>query len=271
MFDEHFQYNTYIKNINDINDNIDELLYVSKTLDYKRITIFLGKIIVTYNFYKHIDETDDTSEAYSVMDDTDELINNITDCEEYINMIIFLKNYKKLIENTYKKLLANIENIDKYKTEPLNKLIVNDYKNNNKLITSKVEDLKKLIDFNSNNKLTPETEENLNLDIKLITKNDIICIINYYSVYKNCFYKNLHVINEENYNVTKENIKDFKKILYNLYKELCDFFNNRKNDIINNNNDVNFDLILDILKEQGIWIVKGNETIEVNEHKNGEN
>ena len=77
MFKEHFEYNTYITELNNIIDNIDELLYISKTLDYKRIAILLGKIIETFDFYKHIDENDTTSEGYSDMDNTTDIIVNI--------------------------------------------------------------------------------------------------------------------------------------------------------------------------------------------------
>ena len=94
-------------------------------------------------------------------------------------MLYFLKNYKETIKKKYNILIENIDKINNYKEkDPLNKLIITHYINNINSIISKVKDLDEII-LNFKKELIPETEENLKLEIKLITKNDIICIINY--------------------------------------------------------------------------------------------
>ena len=50
---EHLAYNQYKEKLNDIFTKLDEVLYLSNTIDYKKITILLAEIVQNFDYFKH--------------------------------------------------------------------------------------------------------------------------------------------------------------------------------------------------------------------------
>jgi hypothetical protein len=221
---EHLHFKEYTDELNIVIDNLDEILYLSKTFDYKKIAILLIEIIETADFFKRIDENDPSSEGYSIMDNTF-MLNNIVDSEEFKNIVFFMKNYNedfvRKSENLHEKIKGLTRRLE---SETYNNLIIEDYTKKLKLIHHKIIDIKKKLD-NIKDNLKPIEEKKAEFNIRLITKNDIICIISSYQYFKNLLFKNLHVINKEYYSATKEDTKAFINELYTLYEKLCEHFN----------------------------------------------
>jgi len=53
---EHIEYNQYKEKLNEIYDKLDEVIYLSNTIDYKKITILLAEIVQNFDYYKHHEE-----------------------------------------------------------------------------------------------------------------------------------------------------------------------------------------------------------------------
>jgi hypothetical protein len=50
---EHYKYNQYKEKLNEIFDKLDEVIYISNTIDYKKITILLAEIVQNFDYYEH--------------------------------------------------------------------------------------------------------------------------------------------------------------------------------------------------------------------------
>jgi hypothetical protein len=112
--------------------------------------------------------------------------------------------------------------------------------------------------------------EKINFNIKLITKNDIICILSSYQFLKKFIYKHMHVIDKEYYTPTKDDVIEFRNELYNIYTLLCEYFNKNKNnyveDIHKKFGDV-LELVKDLEKYKDIpvnAVVDANAVVEAN-------
>ena len=227
---EHYNYKVYKDKLSIVVDNIDELLYISKTLDYSNIVVFLKEIIETFDFFKNIDENDDYSEGYSNMDNKEDLIFNIIEGEEYKKFVIFMDNYRNNMIRKCENLEDKIVDLG-FQLDGSNKLIMDDFKNDIKMIKSKMDEIGENVD-NTKNDLPDIAKNKIKFNIKLITKNDFICILNSYKFVKNFLYKNLHIINKEYYTVTKDDNIMFKDELYTTYVKLCLYFNKNKGSYI---------------------------------------
>ena len=217
---EHFDYNSYTEESNIIFDLLDEILNLSKTFDYKKIAILFIEIIETANFFKHIDESDESSEGYSIVDNTF-MLSIIQDCDEFKNLKFFMKNYNEDFIRKCETLQEKIKGLDKRFTE-YNRLIIGDFLKKSELILYKFKDIETNLNNNKGN-IEPIEERKVDFNIRLITKNDIICMISHKN-FKRFLYKNLHVINKDYYSATKDDIKAFEKILYTLYLSVCKHF-----------------------------------------------
>jgi hypothetical protein len=51
-FEKHLEYNTYKDKLNEIFDKLDEVIYISNTIDYKKINILLSEIVQNFDYYK---------------------------------------------------------------------------------------------------------------------------------------------------------------------------------------------------------------------------
>ena len=225
---EHFDYKTYREKLNVVIEAIDEIAFLSNTLDYERLIVFFKEVVETFDYYKNIDENDDNSEGFSNMNNKENLLLNIIDSDEYNNLINFLETYQATIirksANLKEVIIDLISLIDNK-----NPLILDDLRANVELINSKIKGIEdKLLD--NIESVVPRSidEKKLKFDVKIITKNDIICILSSYKFLKNLVYKQMHVLDKEYYTATKEDILAFRKELYMLYQMLCDHFNKNK-------------------------------------------
>lgn len=237
----HFDYKTYIEKYNIVVEAIDEIAFLSNTLDYERLINFFKEVIETFDYYKNIDENDDNSEGFSNMDNKERLLLNIIDCDEYNNLINFMETYRTTIIRKCDNLLDKIIELKEIKNkadsesgsesdgDKKNPYIAKDYAGNVELMSSKLEGIaSKLLD-NIESKVPLIDEKKLKFDIKIITKNDIICILSLYRSLKNLVYKQMHVLDREYYTATKEDVLAFRKELYKLYELICEYFNKNKN------------------------------------------
>lgn len=238
----HFDYKVYTEKYNIVVEAIDEIAFLSNTLDYERLIVFFKEVIETFDYYKNIDDNDDNSEGFSNMDNKEQLLLNIIDCDEYNNLINFLETYRTTIIRKCDKLLDKIKELKEFKSQAdrdsdasdgsevkKNPYIDKDYAGNVELMSSKMKGIaKKLLD-NIESKVPLIDEKKLKFDIKIITKNDIICILSLYRSLKNLVYKQMHVLDREYYTATKEDVLAFRKELYKLYELICEYFNKNKN------------------------------------------
>lgn len=259
---EHYNYKVYKDKLSIVIDNIDELLYISKTLDYSNIVVFFKEIIETFDFFKNIDENDDYSEGYSNMDNKEDLIFNIIESEEYKKLILFMDNYRNNMIRKCENLQDKIVDLG-FQLDVSNKLIIDDFRNDIKIIKSKIYEIGENVDDNTNNNLPDIAKNKIKFNIKLITKNDFICILNSYKFFKNFLYKNLHVLNKEYYTVTKDDIIMFKDELYTTYVKLCFYFNKNKGTYIYDINE-GISKIEELLDKQENKVIK-EEPVEVSE------
>ena len=238
---DHVDYKNYIEHHNIVIDAIDELTYLSNTLDYNRLVVFFKEVVETFEYFKNIDEKDDNSEGFSNMNNKENLFLSIIDCDEYNNLIQFMVSYKETIIRKSEKLKKKIEDLLEFKifveppdtnntedTQP-NKYIERVYYDNVKLILSKMDDISEKLQNNIYEQLPYIDERKVKFDIKLITKNDIICILSSYRFLKMFVYKHMHVIDREYYTATKEDVLEFRKELYDIYTMLREHFNREKN------------------------------------------
>ena len=229
---EHFDYKTYRDKLNVVIEAIDEIAFLSNTLDYERLIVFFKEVIETFDYYKNIDENDDNSEGFSNMNNKENLLLNIIDSDEYNNLINFLETYKTTIIRKSANLKQKIEDLI-IQLENTNSLILDDLNGNIKLINYKIKGIADKLLENIDNDVPSSIDENkLKFDVKIITKNDIICILSSYKFLKNLVYKQMHVIDREYYTATKEDIRAFRKELYILYQMLCGYFNKNKNSYV---------------------------------------
>ena len=143
---EHIAYNQYKEKLNEIYDKLDEVIYLSNTIDYKKITILLAEIVQNFDYYKHHEEAlaalaakeaEATSEEqpqqtptatftvgggkgdsggdepkaspdpYSLIDDN--TISNIKDGEEYKRLHSYIEKTKTRIDKKGEKILELVK------------------------------------------------------------------------------------------------------------------------------------------------------------------
>jgi len=235
----HFDYKEYTEKFNIVVEAIDEIAFLSNTLDYERLAVFFKEVVETFDYYKNIDENDENSEGFSIMDNKEQLILNIINCAEYDNLVNFMETYRTTIIRKCDNLKDKIIELNEFKSkadsesdsgdsgDKKNTYIAKDYASNVELIHSKLKGIDvKLLD--NIEKTVYIAENKLKFNIKLITKNDIICVLSLYRSLKNLVYKQMHVIDKEYYTATKEDVLAFRKELYKLYEMICEYFNNNR-------------------------------------------
>lgn len=136
---EHIAYNQYKEKLNEIYDKLDEVIYLSNTIDYKKITILLAEIVQNFDYYKHHEEAlaalaakeaeatgkeptatftvgggkgDEPKEPvishpYSLIDD--KTIDNIKDGEEYKRLRSYIEKTKTRIDKKGEKILELVK------------------------------------------------------------------------------------------------------------------------------------------------------------------
>ena len=206
----------YKKEIKELNEILDIILYLCNNVNYERIKNLCINLIENNDYYN---EPDDVSNIDSQNIETDDIREYIKDNE---------KDIKKQIEN----LQANLSTFnDTYN-------IRYDFEDQLKLINNKLENIKNLLKSNDNEKDNNEedNDEDIKFNIILIDKNSFI-YSNYKSFKKNLF-KNLHCIeeltpeNELEFNTSlkKKYIKESSKILKvvkQFFKDVDEQLNNK--------------------------------------------
>jgi len=157
---EHIAYNQYKEKLNEIYDKLDEVIYLSNTIDYKKITILLAEIVQNFDYYKHpkealataseqqpialftvggkgdesdksdkSDESDksDTQQPYSLIDE--KTIDHIRDGEEYKRLRSYIEKTKTKIDKKGEKLLELVKPFLEiyFKQTDSNKMVNDDF------------------------------------------------------------------------------------------------------------------------------------------------
>ena len=52
-WNEHYKFNQYKVKLNQVFDNLDEIIYISSTIDYKKVNILLYKIVQNFDYYNY--------------------------------------------------------------------------------------------------------------------------------------------------------------------------------------------------------------------------
>lgn len=229
--EDHLKYKDYTVELAKITNGIDEISYLCNSLDTAKIDLLLKDIAENYDYVPPIQEDDDYSEGggYSFVEETSVAVDNITEDEdgEYITMTSYIDaNF-----DTIKRKCTNLKELTKdFKSEYLdntevmkNTLISKDYENQKINYVGKIEGLVKSLKELKTPPFNEQPPDRIKFNIQLIAKNDIRCIIGY-TRFKMLF-KNLHVADKEDTELTKEDTRGFKVHLYNIYKGLCKIFN----------------------------------------------
>ena len=229
--EDHIKYKDYTIELTKITNGIDEISYLCNNLDTAKIDLLLKDIAENYDYVPPIQDDDEYSEGgeYSFVEDTSTAVDNITEDPggEYIAMTSYIDaNF-----DTIKRKCTNLKELTKdFKNDYLSKpdimrntLISKDYQNQKTIYVGKIEGLIKSLKELNTQPFTEQPTDRIKFNIQLIAKNDIRCIIGY-TRFKMLF-KNLHVADKEDTELTKEDTRDFKVHLYNIYKGLCKIFN----------------------------------------------
>ena len=194
-------YRDYKGKMNTFTSKLDEILYLCDMVDIDKIDQFLINFLETYDFYKKKIEEGGYSDLNNYIDNIDEIINKT----EYSNMTTYItKNYDNI-----KKLFDKLsEHFLPIKTQKGN-------------IIEKIEKINRLLELRNNiNSIAPLPFEKLKFyNVAFINKNDIICAIDGYDVFK-AIYKKLHVLNNEDKELNNKFEEVFKYEFYIIYTEL---------------------------------------------------
>ena len=234
-------YRDYKGKMNTFTSKLDEILYLCDMVDIDKIDQFLINFLETYDFYKKKAEEEG---GYS---DLTIRIDNIIKNAEYEKMTTYIsKNYdniKKILEKLNKEYN---EHIQKYLVPTTEKTIETDLKTQKGNIIEKIETINRLLEIRNNiNSIAPLPFEKLKFyNVAFINKNDIICAIDGYDVFK-AIYKKLHVLNNEDKELNNKFEEVFKYEFYIIYTELHKHFketlkeyNTNIPEVINNINEI---------------------------------
>ena len=214
------EYRDYKGKMNIFTSKLDEILYLCDMVDIDKIDQFLINFLETYDFYKKKAEEEG---GYS---DLTIRIDNIIKNAEYEKMTTYIsKNYdniKKILEKLNKEYN---EHIQKYLVPTTEKTIETDLKTQKGNIIEKIETINRLLEIRNNiNSIAPLPFEKLKFyNVAFINKNDIICAIDGYDVFK-AIYKKLHVLNNEDKELNNKFEEVFKYEFYIIYTELHKHF-----------------------------------------------
>ena len=193
----------YKKEIKELNEILDIILYLCNNVNYERIKKLCINLIENNDYYN---EPYDISNVNSQNIETDDILKYIKDNQEDI-----IKQIKKLQEK-YKIFKTYEDQVD--------------YDDQQKFIENKLENIKNLDIFKSdgNEDNDEDNDEDIKFNIILIDKNS--SIYSNYLIFKKYLFKNLHCIEELtpenefefNNNLKDEYYKELKKILKEVKK-----------------------------------------------------
>lgn len=217
-------YREYKDKMNIFISKLDEILYLCDMVDIDKIDQFLINFLETYNFYiKKEEEGGGYSDLHDYATALKEMINTGT---EYSNMTTYIStNYDKIKELFEKLNSEHVPPIKAILTTNDNNAIKDDLKTQKGNIIEKIEKIIRLLEIRTNiNSIAPLPFEKLKFyNVAFINKNDIICTIDGYDVFK-AIYKKLHVLNNEDKELNNKFEEVFKYEFYIIYTELHKIF-----------------------------------------------
>ena len=190
---EHIEYNQYKEKLNEIYDKLDEVIYLSNTIDYKKITILLAEIVQNFDYYKYYEEAlataatkeadqptateateateatvgggkePDTSQPYSKIDYDEKTIDNIKGDDEYSRLTEYISNTTKKIGDKGDKLKELVNTFLKtYFKQLNNNKITDDYIKQYSNLIFKLDDI-----ISNINKINSGTKDVKTADAKI--------------------------------------------------------------------------------------------------------
>ena len=236
-------YRDYKGKMNTFTSILDEIIYLCDMVDIDKIDQFLINFLETYNFYKKTEEENGYSDLHDYAKALQEMMKEDT---EYSNMTTYIsKNYEN-IKKLFDKLKVHFLPINAILTNNDNNTIKDDLKTQKGNIIVKIENINRLLEIRNNiNSIAPLPFEKLKFyNVAFINKNDIICAIDGYDVFK-AIYKKLHVLNNEDKELNNKFEEVFKYEFYIIYTELHKKFketlrneNQKIQDVINGINEI---------------------------------
>jgi soluble cytochrome b562 len=231
------KYREYKENMNKFTSKLDEILYICDMIDVDRIDQFLINFLETYNFYKgkKDDDTgkeeDDTEKkdddiGYSELNEKN--IEDIKKNENFQKMTTYISTNSDNIRKMCNELNVLNAKINKYLNNPAtpeDTTIKTDILKQKQNIIEQLEKIIRLLEIRTNsNSIAPLPFEKLKFyDVALINKNDIICAIDGYWLFKK-IYKKLHVLNNEDSQLNNKFDEVFKYEFYIIYTSLHEEF-----------------------------------------------
>ena len=216
-------YRDYKGKMNTFTSKLDEIIYLCDMVDIDKIDQFLINFLETYDFY--IKKTEEEG-GYSDLRSDDAALQEMMKDTKYSNMTDYIsKNYeniKKLFDKLNSEHFHPIQN--KLNTYD-NDAIKDDLKTQKGNIIEKIEKIIRFLELRNNiNSIAPLPFEKLKFyNVAFINKNDIICAIDGYDVFK-AIYKKLHVLNNEDKELNNKFEEVFKYEFYIIYTELHKHF-----------------------------------------------
>jgi soluble cytochrome b562 len=231
------KYRGYKEDMNKFTSKLDEILYICDMIDVDRIDQFLINFLETYNFYKGKKEDDTGKEDDDTGKEDDDIgysdlseknIEDIKKNENFHKMTTYISTNSDNIKKMCEKLEILYEKIKKYleDTAPEDTTIKTDILNQKQNIIEQLEKIIRLLEIRTNtNSIAPLPFEKLKFyDVALINKNNIICVIGGYGVFKGIYNKKLHVLNNEDSQLINKFEEVFKYEFYIIYTTLHEVF-----------------------------------------------
>lgn len=243
-------YREYKEEMNKFTSKLDEILYICDMIDADRIDQFLINFLETYDFYKYKKEEDEKEEDGKEEDDTgysdlsETNIKNIKNNENFQKMTTYITTNSEKIKEMHTALEILYVKISPYLNPPEpEKTIKTDLLNQKQNIIEQLEKIIRLLEIRINtNSIAPLPFEKLKFyDVALINKNDIICVIGGYGVFKGIYNKKLHVLNNEDSQLHNKFEEVFKYEFYIIYTNLHEKF---KETLNLENNTININIII---------------------------
>ena len=250
------EYRVYKEDMNKFTSKLDEILYICDMIDADRIDQFLINFLETYDFYKNKKDDDTEKEEDDTGKEEDDT--GYSDLsEKNIEDIKRNENFQKMTtyiltnSNNIKKMCIELDKtlykkINKYLIDPAtpeDATIKTDILKQKQNIIEQLEKIIRLLEIRTNsNSIAPLPFEKLKFyDVALINKNDIICTINGYRVFKGIYNKKLHVLNNEDSQLNNKFEEVFKYEFYIIYTSLHEVF---KETLKLENNTININIII---------------------------
>jgi hypothetical protein len=232
------EYRVYKEDMNKFTSKLDEILYICDMIDADRIDQFLINFLETYDFYKGKKDDDTEKEEDDTGKEEDDIgysdlseknIEDIQNNENFQKMTTYILTNSNNIKKMCVKLEILYAKIEKYLITPAaseDATIKTDILKQKQNIIEQLEKIIRLLEIRTNsNSIAPLPFEKLKFyDVALINKNDIICTINGYRVFKGIYNKKLHVLNNEDSQLHNKFDEVFKYEFYIIYTSLHEEF-----------------------------------------------